>query len=284
MWLNTLYQAIVFYNFVTTNGSIEKTAFHRTALLHLNMENTRLKSGLISKEKLPTVLSCTQRCIKIESCKSINYKASTMECEILSANTLESSSDLLEDEPGWDHHEPLPGRCEAYDREQLCGAEQVCQEDYHSCAGYKCKNLENIAFGRTASQSSTYSDGIANIAVDGNDATNYKAGSCSHTSNTFPHWWRVDFGKTAVVHSVKITNRGDCCGDRLSDFNIVVGNSIEGNGGSNSACAVGQSVPQGGTKLFPCRPRLHGRYLYIQQNRAEALTLCEVRVFGEFLE
>ena len=76
---------------------------------------------------------------------------------------------------------------------------------------------------------------------------------------------------------------GDCCGDRLSDFNISVGNSIEGNGGSNTACAVSQSVPQGGTKLFQCRPRLNGRYLYVQQNQMVPLALCEVRVFGEFI-
>eukprot|EP00795_Rhopilema_esculentum_P015081 gene15081-6248_t len=268
-----------------------------------------------------------------------------MECEILSANVWERKTDLLRDETGWDHYGLLQTleRCEAYDKEQLCDAEQVCEEDYKSPAGYKCKNLENIALGRDASQSSTWLEGIAskavdgndtrnynagscshtsntvplwwrvdfgktavvhsvkvtnreNIAlgrnasqsstwlegiaskaVDGNDTRNYNAGSCSHTSNTVPLWWRVDFGKTAVVHSVKVTNRGDCCGDRLSDFNIVVGNSIEDNGGSNIACAVNQSVPLGGTKLFPCRPRLHGRYLYIQQNKAEYLTLCEVR-------
>ncbi|XP_065054722.1 fucolectin-4-like [Rhopilema esculentum] len=178
----------------------------------------------------------------------------------------------------------INGRCEAHDKEQLCGAEQVCQEDYHSPAGYKCKNLENIALGKDASQSTSRLDGIASNAVDGIDTTNYNAGSCTHTLDIAPDWWRVDFGKNAVVHSVKITNRGECCEDRLSDFNIVVGNSIEGNGGSNTVCVVSQSVPEGGTKLFLCRPRLNGRYLYIQQNRAEALTLCEVRVFGEFLE
>eukprot|EP00795_Rhopilema_esculentum_P015083 gene15083-6251_t len=142
-----------------------------------------------------------------------------------------------------------------------------------------------------ASQSSNYLDGAASRAVDGNDNTDFREDSCTHTSVTAFIWWKVDFGQTAVVHSVKITNRGeakllggDCCGDRLSDFNIVVGNSSEGNGGSNTVCAASQSVPQGGTKLFPCRPRLHGRYLYIQQNKAVAISLCEVRVFGEFLE
>ena len=110
MWLKTLFQAIVFNSFFTTDGLTERTAFQLTALFHRNLENTRLNIGLISKENSPTLLLCTQRCIKIESCKSINYRASTMDCEILSANVLESSSDLLEDEAGWDHYEPLPVR------------------------------------------------------------------------------------------------------------------------------------------------------------------------------
>ena len=110
MLLTTLYGAIVFYNFVATNGSIERTALQRTAQFHLNMENTKLNNGLVSKRKSSSLLSCTQFCIKIESCKSINYRTSTMECEILSANALESSSDLLENEAGWDHYEPLPVR------------------------------------------------------------------------------------------------------------------------------------------------------------------------------
>ncbi|XP_065055107.1 uncharacterized protein LOC135683702 [Rhopilema esculentum] len=283
MWLKTLYQAILFYNFIATNGSIRRNIFQRTGLFNLYMENTRLNIGPISKNKSPTLLYCIQFCLAIESCKSINYKASTMECEILSANALESRTDLFEDKAGWDHYESLQeGRCEAYDKEQLCDAEQVCEQDLTSLGGYKCKNLENIASGKVASQSSTCYEGAASRAVDGNDQTNYDLFSCSHTCSIAPDWWRVDFGGSAFVHSVKITNRGDCCGYRLSNFNIVVGNSIEGNGGSNTVCAASQSVPQGGTKLFPCRPRLHGRYLYIQQNKAEPLTLCEVRVFGEF--
>ena len=107
MLLKTLLQGILFYNFVAKNGSIERTAFQRSALFNLNMENTRLNIGLISKEKSPTLVYCTQCCLAIESCKSINYRASTMECEILSANALESRTDLFEDKAGWDHYESL---------------------------------------------------------------------------------------------------------------------------------------------------------------------------------
>ena len=96
-------------------------------------------------------------------------------------------------------------------------------------------------------------------------------------------WWRVDFGGTAVVYSMKITNRGDCCGERLSDFNVRVGDSDIGRGGQNALCKQNLSVPLGGTSTFTCYPPMNGRYLYIQTNLNAALTLCEVEVFGEIL-
>ena len=76
---------------------------------------------------------------------------------------------------------------------------------------------------------------------------------------------------------------GDCCGERLRDFNIRIGDSSSDNGGTNNACAINQNVPQGQTSTFKCRPRLLGRYLYVQQNLYDPLTLCEVQVFGEFI-
>ena len=36
-------------------------------------------------------------------------------------------------------------------------------------------------------------------------------------------WWRVDLGSQKSVDEVFIVNRGDCCGDRLSSFEIRVG-------------------------------------------------------------
>ena len=65
----------------------------------------------------------------------------------------------------------------------------------------------NIALGKSTAQSSTVNYAYASRAVDGNTATSWGSGSCTHT-NSESGWWRVDFGKTARVHSVRITNRG----------------------------------------------------------------------------
>ena len=61
-------------------------------------------------------------------------------------------------------------------------------------------------------------------AVDGISLTDYFMGSCSHTDHNDPRpWWRVDLGRVEPVAEVYIVNRGDCCGFRLTRFQIRVG-------------------------------------------------------------
>ena len=79
-------------------------------------------------------------------------------------------------------------------------------------------------------------------------------------------------------------NTGDCCGTRLRNFNIRIGESADGNGESNAACVMNVGITGlGATRTFKCRPRRLGRYLFVQQNIEDPLTLCEVKVFGEFI-
>ena len=65
--------------------------------------------------------------------------------------------------------------------------------------------------GKAALQSTMCASGYAARAVDGNTASSYPSASCTHTCSS--GWWRVDFGKTARVHSVRITNRGKFVND-----------------------------------------------------------------------
>ena len=72
---------------------------------------------------------------------------------------------------------------------------------------------DNIALNRITKQSSTCFNGSSERAVDGNTATEYGygpeyKGSCTHTCSGMSTWWMVDFGQTALVHSINITNRG----------------------------------------------------------------------------
>jgi len=45
-------------------------------------------------------------------------------------------------------------------------------------------------------------------------------------------WWSVDLGKEVDVASVKVMARGDCCGERLSNSDVILVNSL----GYNRGC------------------------------------------------
>ena len=73
---------------------------------------------------------------------------------------------------------------------------------------------ENLALRKATAQSSTFNNtddnvyGVSGKAVDGNPNTNFLKGSCSHTQNNNPSWWRVDLGSDHVdVSEVHIVNR-----------------------------------------------------------------------------
>jgi len=90
---------------------------------------------------------------------------------------------------------------------------------------YRCFFQENLAYNKPTIQSSTSPGGSSSRAVDGIINTNYIDGSCTHTLFEANAWWRVDLGQVDPVTEVYVVNRGDCCGDRLSSFEIRVGTS-----------------------------------------------------------
>ncbi len=72
----------------------------------------------------------------------------------------------------------------------------------------------NLALNKPAYQSSDYgSTALAGKAVDGNADSNWASGSCTHTKKEQGAWWAVDLQAEVTVNSVKVTNRGDCCGE-----------------------------------------------------------------------
>ncbi|XP_048251403.1 fucolectin-3-like [Haliotis rufescens] len=84
----------------------------------------------------------------------------------------------------------------------------VCVTDWF---GHYCQ-MHNIARGKTASQSSTWSDTTgtydASKAVDGDVTTHFDHGSCSHT-NGGPASWQVLLGGTFLISRITIYLRDD---------------------------------------------------------------------------
>ena len=91
----------------------------------------------------------------------------------------------------------------------------------------------NIAKGGKVTQSSVGWNGVPERAIDGNDASIYGKRSCTHTSGQTKPWWRLDLLKRYQINTVTITNRGDCCHERINGAEIHVGNSLKDNGNAN---------------------------------------------------
>uniref|UniRef100_A0A3Q1KGE1 F5/8 type C domain-containing protein n=1 Tax=Anabas testudineus TaxID=64144 RepID=A0A3Q1KGE1_ANATE len=139
----------------------------------------------------------------------------------------------------------------------------------------------NIARGGKVTQSSLYGDAVPERAIDGNRASNWAENSCTHTQNDMSPWWRVDLLKTYNINTVTITNRKDCCPERINGAEIRVGNSLKDDGNSNPVCAEILSIPAGTSKTYDCKG-MEGRYVNIVISRQkEYLTLCEVEITGQ---
>ena len=78
---------------------------------------------------------------------------------------------------------------------------------------------------------------------------------------------------------MEIWNRAGCCGWRLKKFSIQVGDKDRA--GVNPRCGNSRSlsVPEAKSGYFTCG--LRGKYVFVQLERRDYLTLCEVKVWAE---
>uniref|UniRef100_A0A8C1M6D8 Si:ch211-215k15.4 n=1 Tax=Cyprinus carpio TaxID=7962 RepID=A0A8C1M6D8_CYPCA len=98
-----------------------------------------------------------------------------------------------------------------------------------------CILVINLALYGKATQSDLVqnpwsANGHAINAIDGNRDSNYEHGSCTATKLQDDPWWRLDLLDKYVVTSITITNRKDCCPERLDGAEIHIGNSLLNNG------------------------------------------------------
>ena len=131
--------------------------------------------------------------------------------------------------------------------------------------------------GLPTKQSSTSSGGIAERAVDGNTETKYGGNSCTHTGSDKDAWWRVDLQSDALVKTVTVWNRGDCCGGRLNGFVVKVGDAEDPK--KNTVCGGKNQISQGKHGAVECAGK-EGRYVFIQLTKKDHLTICEVKVLA----
>ncbi|KAM6936361.1 uncharacterized protein PEZ65_006499 [Lycodopsis pacificus] len=148
-----------------------------------------------------------------------------------------------------------------------------------TCSAY---TYQNVALRGKATQSHRHPDlySSAYNAIDGNRESNYLAGSCSHTVEQSYPWWRVDLLESYIVTSITVTNRGDCCEERINGAEIYVGNSLN-NGAANPVAGVISHIPAGRSLKITFTRRVEGRYVtVVLPGSKRILTLCEVEVYG----
>ncbi|MCW1923157.1 discoidin domain-containing protein [Luteolibacter arcticus] len=137
--------------------------------------------------------------------------------------------------------------------------------------------------GATASQSSTYAGVVASRAIDGNTEGNWNGGSLSHTDTGTNSWWEVDLGTDRLIGSVKLFNRTDAVGTRLSNFRVsVLDSSRTEIAGQNYYEGIG-SV--GTSELWSLAAAVTGRHVRVQflgnNNDGNGyLCLAEVKAFA----
>ncbi|XP_044138163.1 fucolectin-like [Bufo gargarizans] len=140
----------------------------------------------------------------------------------------------------------------------------------------------NIARNGEASQDSDYHGdnlGCAKKAIDGVKNVNYFKGFCAHNNGRRDPWWKVDLKKTYTISHVVITNRMDCCPQRLLGAEIRVGNSPDNN---NPVCGTVNNAVDA-TLNFCCNG-MEGQFISVViPGRSEWLSLCEVEVYGELV-
>ncbi|GMH43789.1 hypothetical protein BSKO_11723 [Bryopsis sp. KO-2023] len=134
-----------------------------------------------------------------------------------------------------------------------------------------------VSQGKPVLQSSIDFSGNPERAVDGSTSSQWSSGSCTHTKKQPNPWWQVDLGATYQITKVVITNRGDCCSERLHNFEIRIGSEVNSN--LNEWCASGQKMGPGETRTYSCP--MVGRHVNIKIWDTEYLTLCEVQVYAK---
>ncbi|RXN09538.1 hypothetical protein ROHU_031415 [Labeo rohita] len=137
---------------------------------------------------------------------------------------------------------------------------------------------DNVKLSRIAAQSSVFEYYRADCAIDGIQYAPGAASFCTHSQREKNPWWRLDLLDIYYITIVTITNRADCCPERINGAEIRIENYLENNGNNNPICAVVTSIPAGASYSYSC-PHMEGRYVNIVipgDNRF--LMLCEVEV------
>jgi len=162
----------------------------------------------------------------------------------------------------------------------LCEVEVWANPAVDPCSGNVAASL--LSTGKPSSQSSDYVWGsetilsrYGNDGVYGQNWNNPSGNRCSHTQQLLNSWWQVDLEGLYAMTQVKLWNRADCCPERLLPVKIL----LSSDGASWTQCGyLDGTGTAGAIYSIPCKGS--GRYVRVQLDKTDYLTLCEVEVWG----
>ncbi len=139
----------------------------------------------------------------------------------------------------------------------------------------------NLAFGKHATQSSTYTRSVltvAGYAVDGNTDGEFLHRSTTHTKYEQGAWWQVDLGSQKNINTIIIHNRTDCCANRLSNYQVSISDKADFS--THTYQQDFHVAPNPKTNIKLDAPGKQGRYVRIKLLDKNYLSLAEVQVMG----
>jgi len=145
----------------------------------------------------------------------------------------------------------------------------------------------NLALQKAAAQSSTLNHtgmAVDARAVDGNTDGDYFHASVSHTNSEPQAWWQLDLGQVYSLEQIRVWNRTDCCGTRLSNFYIFLSDlpfaSYDLNTTINQAGVSSYHVAGAAPAALTQAVNRTGRFVRVQLVGTNYLSLAEVEVWG----
>ena len=132
----------------------------------------------------------------------------------------------------------------------------------------------NIALNKPATQSSEDAGGAAGRANDGNPNPNFSAGSVSHTRNGPNEFWMVNLQGNFAITGIRITNRADCCSERIVGATVLV---LDNTGQVKWSSTITGASP---VYQFPVPNGIQGSFVRVLNKPGQVLSMAEVEVFG----
>ena len=132
----------------------------------------------------------------------------------------------------------------------------------------------NIALNKPATQSSEDAGGAAGRANDGNPNPNFSAGSVSHTRNGPNEFWMVNLQGNFAITGIRITNRADCCSERIVGATVLV---LDNTGQVKWSSTITGASP---VYQFPVPNGIQGSFVRVLNKPGQPLHMAEVEVFG----